>query len=358
MRDHGYLSQIRCYEGVTMNSKFFYLLLCLSLTTHAHEFLSTVGHGIKSCYDFIIDRGRGDQARETVLQQTDLLKLAISTHKNTHSDESAKTTQEIAETNKENNSILKDGFDKNNNGNNETHNLLQKISDQLAGVPDKKKNGKFDQAEQILSMAADSTQIAQFGYNFGHGVYRWKYPDPKDKLRDDNAIKQLAILEVETQFNKCLVRNTDADKDNDGIPCKCRDISIAFGETAGQEALDKFKQKMVKRHLDRCLLRNMDADKDNDRMPYICKDISIVFGELMGKEALKKITQDLAEEHSHKALMQLNKCLAHNRDTEKEDNGLPRNCKNTSLTFEEAAGTEALKKILNEYNLCHMKQTR
>ena len=271
-----------------MDSKFFYLLLCLCLSPHAFgseeegniawaiNCLGACIKGLKQGTDHFEDHGAGKQALKELAQKDATI------------ERQGKSIEAVAlaATNTPGSGDPAPAIPNTQNGNGTVNNN----SDQTNTYE------KFELACKGVTMAYQGAYVVKSGHDLYTFFYTWIWPNPEDQIRKDNAIKQLAILSAETQLNKCLARNMYKDRSGYEMPSQCEDVSAVFAEAAGQEALNKVKRALAETQLsfaetqlNKCLARNMYKDRSGYEMPSKCEDVSILFAEIAGSEALEKI---------------------------------------------------------------------
>ena len=214
-----------------MDSKFFYLLLCLCLSPHAFgseeegniawaiNCLGACIKGLKQGTDHFEDHGAGKQALKELAQKDATI------------ERQGKSIEAVAlaATNTPGSGDPAPAIPNTQNGNRTANNN----SDQTNTYE------KFELGCKGVTMAYQGAYVVKSGHDLYTFFHTWIWPNPEDQIRKENAIKQLAILSAETQLNQCLAHNMYKDKSGDEMPSKCEDVSVLFAMAAGPEALEK-----------------------------------------------------------------------------------------------------------------------
>jgi len=217
----------RSVEGKSMKNHLIILLLvAISLNAEdqpkkgwfSSKVVSTV-QGIAEVKKYFEDHGAGKQAIKDLEEfkkndQSNKERLEKAANA---INEVASATNNVADTHKETNEILKDGIEK--------IQAESRIKDTIA----------------IIGAASGIVYIVKSTYDGFNLVYHYFYPTQESLLKEQRIARELKLLKAEMALNECLGKNMRSPLGEDGMPVNCSQAAHDFIQAAGSDQYNKIK---------------------------------------------------------------------------------------------------------------------
>jgi hypothetical protein len=105
----------------------------------------------------------------------------------------------------------------------------------------------LEKAGMGVMIVAGTVTIIRGAYDGCHFIRSCVWATKEEQLHQENISRQLKVLQSREKLNECLVRNSHAQKDEEGLPHVCKEPADFFAIAAGYGALNKVKEEYRQR---------------------------------------------------------------------------------------------------------------